>query len=273
MVNTGNAWYSNQNNLLIDAEAIPLMAPASALTTLRVVSITNAAQTGLAIGGITAAARDWIGDIGIVCQINAAITADQAYEASRVIHAYYNDTDLVPLILDGDSLTADTWSSTVVLPTYYTRTVLASGGQTAATRLAAIGSQEYTIGRGAQKKVCAIDIGTNDLANGTSGTATLALIYQYCDYMHSQGWIVQLGNIMARNDTNWSSAKEIERGVVNAGIASTGLQHADQLVSFTSDARLLDPNNTTYFNADKLHLNTTGYAIRAAIVASSLSLL
>lgn len=46
---------------------------------------------------------------------------------------------------------------------------------------------------------------------------------------------------------------------------------ADALADLGNNANLQDATNTTYFNADKVHLTTAGYNIVAGIVAAAIA--
>jgi lysophospholipase L1-like esterase len=119
--------------------------------------------------------------------------------------------------------------------------------------------------------ICCLLIGTNDLSVGTSAATILTNIQTYVTARQSTGWTVLVGTITPQSGI--TGAEETERVSLNASIvANTGSWH-DGVMDFDGDSRLQDETDTTYFDADQVHLNETGYGVMASICNTALGLI
>lgn len=81
-----------------------------------------------------------------------------------------------------------------------------------------------------------------------------------CTEIDDQG---AAGNAVNWHSTIWPALNTL----IRAGWAAV----ADGLADLGADSRLQDAANTTYFNADKLHLTDAGYGVVAGLVAAQVS--
>lgn len=222
--------------------------------------------TGFAVGGTSTTTADFIGDIGVIVRCSSVPTDDQYYEVARTIREYHGLPALVPFTYFGNSLGGGGWFENMILPSRAARknnSIGAMGTLQIASELPdRLPGEDYN----EQQLVSMIWEGTNSLGSGETAVTVLNATWSICDQMRARGYKVIVGNIMPRADTLWNSTKETERLAYNAGILNGWRSHADCFFDVTSDSRLSDPTNTTYFNADKLHLSATGYSVLGSIV-------
>jgi lysophospholipase L1-like esterase len=232
--------------------------------------VSSGSSTGMCIGSITTATRDFIGDIGIVLQLNAALTADEQLEVARIIREYYGAQRLIPCIFDGNSLTAaGNWVEGILaasLNPVAQRLNIAVSGQTGATLLSLQADNTAMLDGGETRRIYVVWEGTNDIGGGATGAQAAANLFAACDAMRAKGYANVLANVLANNASTWDSTKQSYRTTCNATLLAGWRAHADRFVDLTSDSRLTNPNDTTYFDVDKLHLNATGYPIAGALV-------
>jgi len=117
--------------------------------------------------------------------------------------------------------------------------------------------------------------GTNDLYLGVlgdfSGAGAYARLLAYGQARQAIGEKVVVVNCLPRQNAGVPVGFEAQRVIFNALIASGWQSFANALADVAADSRLQDPTNTTYFDADKVHLNNTGYAVVAGIVFAQVS--
>lgn len=247
-------------------------------TTGDVYCVTNpTGAAGLAVGGITNQARDFLGKIGAVIQLSAVPSTAQLLEVSRLLRRYYELDKIVPVRFYGDSLTLDAsdsipWSQSLNVAAKAHCTNFGYAGYTTSLLLTRMQNELKLYNANERKRIVGIWAGTNDIGGGASdAAATLAGIYAMCDYARSQGDLVALANITPRNDVAWSDPKEAIRLSVNSDLAANWTQHANAFVDLANATHLTDPNDTNYFNADKLHLVTAGYAIVGGLFSTAIA--
>lgn len=221
--------------------------------------------TGIAVGGASGATKDFIGDIGVIVRSSSVPTGDEYYEVSRAIREYHGLPAMVPMVCYGNSFgVPGNWFEDMVLPSRVVRANRSIGGMGTTQILAEIPNRFPGEDHG-EEVFCALVLeGTNTLASGTAGAVVAAELFSICDYLHSQGAHVILGNVPARGDVLWSPEKETQRLICNAALAAGHALHADSFFDLTLDAELQDPNNGTYFLSDKLHFQPAGYAFFAS---------
>ncbi len=127
------------------------------------------------------------------------------------------------------------------------------------------------------KRFIAILIGTNDCGNlvtgptGPGGPAAIAAtalsnIAAMVTTLVTAGYATKaiICTIPARADAAWNSDKETCRLTINAGIlAMSGVTTID----LASHSQFQNPSDTTYYQADKIHMTATGAALIAQLVA------
>jgi lysophospholipase L1-like esterase len=128
----------------------------------------------------------------------------------------------------------------------------------------------------------------------TSGATTYGRLVTYCQARQAAGWTVIVMPVLKRNDLpNFPNqaaldAFEVQRGIFNTSLRANWATFADVLLDLetldfynnttgvaTPDTNmdLLDPNNTIFFHADKIHLNTLGQTVVAKGVKAAIEAL
>ena len=64
-------------------------------------------------------------------------------------------------------------------------------------------------------------------------------------------------------NANFTPAAQV---AVNAQLAARYSTFADYLVDLAADARFQNPNDTTYYNGDRIHLISVGYAVVESLI-------
>lgn len=113
--------------------------------------------------------------------------------------------------------------------------------------------------------------GTNDIIFGADDTTTYNRIVTYCTNRRAAGWKVVISDIIARG--NFTAQMNTYKASVNSQIAANWTTFADAFVQLSADSRLQNPNDTTYYDADTVHLTTTGYGVVASLIAPQVSAL
>lgn len=123
---------------------------------------------------------------------------------------------------------------------------------------------------GFTKNVAVCFAGTNDLGGGSNATTVLGSLNTWATAMQAAGYYTIACTIVARDDAAWSGAKETERDSYNSTLlGAPGTYHCDAAVDVAGIAELADPTDTTYFQADKIHLKDASYALIAALVQTA----
>lgn len=124
------------------------------------------------------------------------------------------------------------------------------------------------------KNVVVAWAGTNDLYYSRTGLQAEGDLGTYCTNARNQGaYVIAINMIARRTDLGaWSDA---QWSAFNAAFATNASTYSDAQIDVA--ALFPDENDTTYFQADKAHLNDAGMAIvaglvRDAIVAGSASI-
>lgn len=107
------------------------------------------------------------------------------------------------------------------------------------------------------------DIGQDDI----SGADAYARLVTYCTARKAaHDWTIICLTLTKHEFAFYPPDYETERTAFNALLAANYTDYADALADVGAAANLQDPTNGTYFDADKLHLTTAGYAVVAAVV-------
>lgn len=121
--------------------------------------------------------------------------------------------------------------------------------------------------------VCVIWGGTNSMYLGEDGDFSGANAYEllaaYCQDRREAGYSVVVVNALPRQNVGTPEGFEDERVIFNASVAANWRTFADALADVAADARLSDPTNGAYYNADKVHLVAAGYGVVASVVKSA----
>ena len=103
--------------------------------------------------------------------------------------------------------------------------------------------------------------GTNDLASGTTGSSCYTLLHDYCLARQAVGFKVIVFTTMPRANAGLIAGFEAERQIYNGLIQANWSTFADALVDVTTDSRLSDATDLTYFNSDGIHPTAAGDAV------------
>jgi lysophospholipase L1-like esterase len=122
-----------------------------------------------------------------------------------------------------------------------------------------------------QKAISLVFYGTIDLANGATAATTLTNLQSIWSRIRTN----QAGKVIAftiapRDDTGWTAPKEAERVSLNTQIRASSANY-DALIDIDLIPNLTDPNNTTYYQADKFNLTTAGQTALANYVYATIN--
>ena len=117
--------------------------------------------------------------------------------------------------------------------------------------------------------VCVAWGGTNDLFFGTAVATVQTRYSTYCSSRQTAGWRVVAVTMLPRSDAGTPAGFETDRQTFNTWLRANYTTFADSLADIAADSRIGDDNDeqdTTYYNADLVHMNATGYGVVAGIV-------
>lgn len=113
--------------------------------------------------------------------------------------------------------------------------------------------------------VIVVMCGINDIAGGRTPAQILADVASYCAARQAAGWLVVVCGVLPAGTV--SGADETDRLAVNAGIAAAWSGYADAYVALeNSDIGDKGDELTAFYQADNVHLSTTGTPAMAALV-------
>lgn len=118
------------------------------------------------------------------------------------------------------------------------------------------------------KRVVIIFGGTNDIFFGANGQTAYSRLVTYCNNVRAllnRPYLIT-ASMIARGEDNIPAGFEDNRQDFNSRLRAGWSGLVDAFYDVASDVRLGAPtayNNTTYFDADKTHLNNAGYALLA----------
>ena len=176
------------------------------------------------------------------------------------------------VVFDGNSMTDglySTYPTKVVATIGWLNVNIGVSGQTTQgmlTRAAAYVDAEYDAVAHSLNVVVAWE-GTNDLKLGATAQEAYDNLVTYCQGRRAVGFKVVILTLLPRQDSGLPVDYETSRVTVNTNIRANWSTFSDALADVDDDVRLQDPTNTTYFNADKVHLVAAGDAVVAGIVA------
>jgi len=196
----------------------------------------------------------------------------------------YARKDLRYLVVEGDSLTTGQGSSggntyPKQLQDLYPTTQLvyfnvATSGQTLSDMTTDAAAQ-VDPKRDPSQPLCAVVIwgGTNDIYFGASGATAYSRLVTYCQARQAAGFKVVALTMLPRSNVGVPVGFETDRTTFNTSVRADWRTFADALADVAADARIGDAGDeldTTYYDADKVHMNNTGYGVVAGIVRDAL---
>lgn len=105
--------------------------------------------------------------------------------------------------------------------------------------------------------------GTNELNNGIAATTIQTDLNTYWAGGIADGYVVIAFTILPRTDAAWSGADETQRQALNTSIRAASANY-DSLIDIAAfdgtngTPNFSNPDSTTYYLSDKLHLNSAG---------------
>lgn len=268
-------------------------------TTLRTIingHLIKTARTGdlgaagaLTIGNRPDLTARWVGVIGEVQLWNTGATDAQMLGTCRGMLARWGLA--VPatrkiIVYTGDSQTSFTgtdgmWPQVIAASMGHanqSHTIVAQGGVSLAyINEVAAGWLDPVYDATAALNVNLIWAGTNDLAGGVAAATVYGRLETYCNARRAAGWDkVIVFTALPRSAEGDDAGHEALRAAFNALVRANYASIADGMVDVAADERIGgagDELDTTYYNADRVHLNTTGQAVIAELAQPVLAAL
>lgn len=177
------------------------------------------------------------------------------------------------IVCDGDSLTAGFDGATYIPNfSYPSQSVLNLGsnwqlvnigvsGYQTSNILANVSSRVDSLSNTAlTKNILVLWIGTNDLLNSVAVATIESNIASYISGRQSAGFSVVICTLTPSQYASRPGSYDANRLLLNTWI-NAGSSGANAVCDSGNNATLSDPTNTTYYNADKLHLTRLGYKV------------
>lgn len=244
------------------------------LTSIGSYAGTPAAATCVLGASNSTSSLGWKGSIEDVRRDNAALAP---IDIARLAHAQGF------VIYDGDSRTQGTSSPyptqaaqvASLLAKRYGFVNLGVSGQTVLQMSSDAASQIGALYRDYWRTIAVAWGGVNDGHAGFDAAAIWTRLQSWAAIVRGLGCKVVLCTEIDDQSTagaavSWHS---VIWPALNTMIRAGWSSIADALVDLGADSRLQDATNTTYFNADKIHLTDTGYGVVASLVAAQVSTL
>lgn len=256
--------------------------------------VTSAACTGalgllstqtIGVGALGDGTYKWPGTISEVIMYSAALSAADQKRVLKYLAKKWAPSSKRVVTCIGDSLTSGTGSSGTAsqavsiagtnYPGQAWASLGASGydvridaypGRTLTQMLAEAQVATWTGNTGYGSPVTVIWGGTNTLTIGRSAGAAIQQIQRLALGYKQAGHKVVILTCLPRGDAIYAGFPS-DRGVYNAFLLANYTKFADAVVDVAADSRLQNTANTTYFDADKIHLTNAGYAVVASLVA------
>jgi hypothetical protein len=218
----------------------------------------------------------WLGRLAGAFVVNDVLSAAEIRE---LYHAVTNHARLI--WFDGDSLTVGfnvtpPWTDALVaaLPGYSTYYNIAVSGQPLSTLNANSPAKiDHLYDESVPGIVC-IWCGINDIVAGADAATTYSRLVTYCQGRQAAGYQVVVSTLLPCTSASAIGVGyNAKRNTVNASIRANWATFADALADVAADTRIgddADSDDLVYFNADKTHLNATGYAIVSGIVDTAI---
>lgn len=254
-------------------------------------SLTKLARTGelslsglaIAIGADTGGTFKWPGSISEILVFNTALSNEQRSKLTT----YLSDKWTIPtkrtIVCCGNSLTSGFGSTTgaaqaldlttLVGDNYPNKLVAALGhanysmrvdsysGRTLAQMLEEDSLADFCFSQSLGVPIAIVWEITNELGQHKSAGGSIDALVMYCNARRRRGFKVAVMTCLPSQLAGLYAGFESDRTIVNSYIRANYLSFADKLIDVAADTRLQTPTDTTYFNADKLHLNSVGYGV------------
>jgi len=228
------------------------------------------------IGGYTSGGFQLKGDVAEVVIYNRALSTDEATKISKYL-AWKWGVNLCTkkLVANGDSLTMGTGATTgydwprQMVSQASDESIHIYNFARSGIKIAQVVTDDNTYAANlvtiGNDNIYSAWIGTNDIQGGTSGADTYTAYVNLCNARRAEGYKVMAFTILPRTPGTYEAQRIIFNNLVIANYAS----FSDGLVDVGSDSRIGIAgaySDLTYYNADGVHLNDTGYGVVASIV-------
>lgn len=188
-----------------------------------------------------------------------------SFGSGRVAYTYREPEDVI--VFEGDSLTANS-SLEGKVDNIQDSTLhnVATGGHTLSQIIADAPEQVDAKYEDGKTNRLFVWIGVNDLLDAGSTTAAEAhaLLRSYCEARANIGWKVSVLTLPEADGLADATKVTDYNTLIRENVAD----YADELVDIARDVRFQTSTDTDYFNADELHLTTTGYELAGDIINS-----
>jgi lysophospholipase L1-like esterase len=241
------------------------------------------------IGDFSAGGFTWNGQVLEVLAYNRTLTDAEHLVVTEYLRGKYalDYSATQQIKFDGNSLTAGNGASgpsfyyptqcVALLAGSWDYTNLGVPGQTTTQRAADAQVQiKNKYGSHRSRNVAVLWELTNDLTNTQNAATVISDFSSWCSDVRSAGYKVVAVTCLPRSNGGLYANFETDRQTVNTSIRANYTSYADALADVAADNRIGDfgdSDDTTYYDADKTHLNDTGYAIVASIVATAIQTL
>lgn len=266
----------------------------------------NTTMTAL-LGRTAGAGRFWGGDIAEVLAYNAVLSStDRANIETYLVNKYaltssYNPRTQNAYRFEGDSLTYGTGATTstgswpsqllIALGRHLDFSVFAVAGSAISGMVSRAATTDASYSATYARNILFAWCGTNDMGTSVNHDAatTYADLVAYCTARKAAGWTVAVFTILPRSDGGAGGSFEARRTTFNSSmrtdfnvatsdsrvwLPAVSTTYADVLVDVAADGRIGDSgdeNDTTYYSADKVHLNNTGYGVITEVAGVALT--
>lgn len=179
------------------------------------------------------------------------------------------------VVCDGDSLTVGSGSSNPATKSYPAQMVL-GGGYTVMNT--GVGGEKIQNNTGATRVlsafagaasganlICVINEGINDLGGGNSAANVITYIDAYIATVRAAYPAAKIVGLTLTYDVDLGPHTSVD--TINTHIKTVA--NFDYTVDLLSDARLVDPTDTTYYT-DGLHRTDAGYLVEAQMVQAAI---
>jgi len=246
---------------------------------------TNVTMTGGYIGRTDTGGYTYFGNMFVVAIYPSVFTQAQLNTEAAKLYTLFDisASNTKRVLFEGDSITWGQGSSIGV--GYPQRTEALITGQRIDVQNSGVPGKRMSVINGGKaftlvysyrsdyaKNVVHIFAGTNDLTldGATASTTYTNQLLPYVAQAISTGYsAVVVGTMMPRTDC--TGACETERVAYNSAITGGATANGYTVADYAADSRLQNPNNTTYFATDKIHLNDAGYDVMASIAAAAIT--
>lgn len=245
----------------------------------------SSALGGFTLGSCVDLGGYWlVGDIAEVILFSSVLSSDDQWNINNYLRGRY-ELDVrrwSNLVFDGDSLTDGynvseaTQSYPAIcchtLPSVSYTSVAVSGWKLTQLEADAATRVDPLLSTNGDQQSLIVWAGINDITmDGASGQTVLDRLTTYCNSRRAAGW----QKIITCTLTNqkYNLTYDANRLEFNTLLRTNWASISDSMIDLQAIDVLADPDDTTYFNADKLHLSAAGYAAVGSAARSAIDAL